>query len=128
MLITGDNLRLINHLKAHLNTWFQVKDLGDLRYFLGLEIKRSKHGIFLSQRKYVMDLLHASGLFNSKPVYLPMDPNTTLSRAFYILNFKIFLPFPFQIIQCAFLDVPVHMVKREKGEICTSSYTISCNM
>ena len=80
MLITGDNLSLINHLKAHLNKWFQMKDLGNLRYFLGLEITQSKHDIFLSQRKYVMDILKDLGLLNSKPVYLSMDPNTSLTR------------------------------------------------
>ena len=80
MLITGDNLQLITQLKAHLHKWFQMKDLGELRYFLGLEITRSKHGIYLSQRKYVMNLLKDSGMHNFRPVYLPMDPLTSLTQ------------------------------------------------
>jgi len=76
MLITGDNLQLINQIKDHLQKWFQTKDLGDLRYFLGLEITRSKQGIYISQRKYVMDLFKDTGMLTSKPVYLPMDLNT----------------------------------------------------
>jgi len=50
-LLTGDSLSLINKLKAHLNHWFQMKDLWELRYFLGLEVARSSKGIFLSQKK-----------------------------------------------------------------------------
>jgi len=57
-----------------------MKDLGDLRYFLGLEITRSKHGIYTSQQKYVMDLLTDTNILNSKPIYLPMDPTTSLTQ------------------------------------------------
>ena len=57
-----------------------MKDLGELRYFLGIEVARSNQGIFLSQRKYVMVLLKETGMFTYKPVYLPMDPNSTLTQ------------------------------------------------
>ena len=55
-----------------------MKDLGDLRYFLGIELARSKHGIFLSQRKYVLDMLQETSMTAVRPVYLPMDPNSSL--------------------------------------------------
>ena len=61
LLITGDSSLLIDQLKAHLRRWFQMKDLGELKYFLGLEVARSNKDIFLSQRKYVLDLLKDTG-------------------------------------------------------------------
>jgi len=80
MLITRDSVPLMTQLKAHLNHWFLMKDLGEPRYFLGLEVARSTKGIFLSQRKYVLDLLKETGKLNSKPLYLPMDPNLKFIR------------------------------------------------
>ena len=47
----------IYSLKSFLHGQFHTKDLGMLKYFLGVKVMRSKHGIFLSQRKYVLDLL-----------------------------------------------------------------------
>jgi len=63
-----------------------MKDLGELRYFSGLEMTRFKHGIYMSQRKYVMDLLKEIGMLTAKPVYLPMDPNTSLSQEGLLLD------------------------------------------
>ena len=57
---------------------FQIKDLGILKYFLGIEVARSKQGILISQRKYVMDLLKETGLLGGKPVYTPMEANAKL--------------------------------------------------
>ena len=41
---------------------FEMKDLGPLKYFLRIEVSRSSEGIFLSQRKYALDLLHETGM------------------------------------------------------------------
>ena len=68
----------IDDLKRYLQNSFQTKDLGKLRYFLGIEVARSKEGINLSQRKYVLDILEETGLLVSKPVETPMDPNVKL--------------------------------------------------
>ncbi|XP_073117068.1 uncharacterized protein [Elaeis guineensis] len=56
-----DDSEEIAHLKAQLAQAFEVKDLGHLRYFLGIEVARSSKGIFLSQRKYILDLLTKTG-------------------------------------------------------------------
>ncbi|CAD6271158.1 unnamed protein product [Miscanthus lutarioriparius] len=58
IIITGDDTLEIARLKENLSKEFEVKDLGQLRYFLGIEIARSARGIVLSQRKYVLDLLN----------------------------------------------------------------------
>ncbi|CAL2227907.1 unnamed protein product [Prunus armeniaca] len=57
MIMTGDDTIEIKELHKRLASEFEMKDLGNLKYFLGVEVTRSKHGLFLSQRKYVMDLL-----------------------------------------------------------------------
>ena len=56
IIITGSDSAGISSLKTFLHTQFHTKDLGLLKYFLGIELTRSKKGIFLSQRKYVLDL------------------------------------------------------------------------
>ena len=61
IVITRIDSKGISSLKSFLQSQFHTKDLGMLRYFLGIEVMRSKHGIFLSQRKYVLDLLSKIG-------------------------------------------------------------------
>ena len=51
-----------------------------LRYFLGIEVIRSKHGIFLSQRKYVLGLLSETIKLGVKPCSSPMVPSVHLTR------------------------------------------------
>lgn len=79
IIITGSSNKGIMLLKQHLNVVFKLKDLGDLRYFLGLELARSSKGIFLNQRNYVLHLLEDNGVLASKPAPLPMDPHNKLS-------------------------------------------------
>ncbi|KAI5340363.1 hypothetical protein L3X38_019637 [Prunus dulcis] len=55
-----------------------MKDLGDLKYFPEIEVARSKTGIFLSQRKYVMDPLIETGMFGYKHVDTPIEMNHKL--------------------------------------------------
>ena len=78
IVITGNDQDGITQLKAHLFKHFQTKDLGLLRYFLGIEVAQSSSGIVLSQRKYVLDILEETGMLNCKPVDSPMDPNMKL--------------------------------------------------
>ncbi|XP_061340363.1 uncharacterized mitochondrial protein AtMg00810-like [Gastrolobium bilobum] len=71
--------RLIQRVKQFLDAEFKIKDLGTLRFFLGLEIARSKQGIAGNQRKYTLELLSDSGLLATKPVSTPLDPSTKFS-------------------------------------------------
>ncbi|XP_057543911.1 uncharacterized mitochondrial protein AtMg00810-like [Amaranthus tricolor] len=52
-----------------------MKDLGNLKYFLGIEVLRSKRGIFISQRKYIPDLLAETGMLDCKPADTPIATN-----------------------------------------------------
>nr|XP_028962208.1 uncharacterized protein LOC114826287 [Malus domestica] len=66
MIVTGDDKEEISSLKDYSATKFEMKDLGGLKCFLGIEVARSKQGIFLSQRTYVFDLLAETGMLDCK--------------------------------------------------------------
>ena len=80
IVITGSDTTGISSLKTFLHTQFQTKDLGTLKYFLGIEVSRSKKGIYLSQRKYVLDLLSETGKLGARPSSAPMTPNIQLTK------------------------------------------------
>jgi len=79
IVITGDDVEEIRYLKENLGKAFEVKDLGPLKYFLGIEIARSPKGIVLSQRKYVLDLLTETGMLGCRPSSTPIDRNHQIS-------------------------------------------------
>jgi hypothetical protein len=53
MVITGDDPEYIAFVKAHLSDQFLMSDIGQLRYFLAIEISSTPEGFFLSQEKYI---------------------------------------------------------------------------
>ena len=75
MLITGNDADEIRELKKKLSGEFDMKDLGNLKYFLGIEVLRSKRGIFISQQKCILDLLAEIGMLDCKPVDTPIAAN-----------------------------------------------------
>jgi hypothetical protein len=78
IIMTGDDVEEINRLKENLRSAFEIKDLGKLRYFLGIEVSRSEKGIFICQRKYTLDLLKETGMLGCKTVTSPIEPNHKL--------------------------------------------------
>ncbi|KAK2991285.1 hypothetical protein RJ640_024550 [Escallonia rubra] len=68
MVVTGNDPEEREALQGHLSREFKMKDLGPLKYFLGIEVSRSNKGIFLSQRKYALDLLRETGMLACQPV------------------------------------------------------------
>jgi Reverse transcriptase (RNA-dependent DNA polymerase) len=79
IVLTGNDLVEMKRLKASLAKEFEMKDLGELCYFLGIEVARSKNGVVLSQQRYVLDLLSDTRMLGCKPVNTPIDPNHKLS-------------------------------------------------
>lgn len=79
LLITGNSQSLIEDAQKTLHNGFTVKDLGQLRYFLGIEILRLDKGILLNQRNFTLVLLSTVGLSGAKPVSTPMELNTKLT-------------------------------------------------
>ena len=80
IVITRSDSKGISSLKSFHQSQFRTKDLRMLRYFLGIEVMRSKYEIFLSQGKYVLDLLSKTGKLGIKPCSSPMVPSIHLSR------------------------------------------------
>ena len=78
MIITGDDTAAIQSLQSHLSRQFQMKDLGPLRYFLGLEVARSERGILLSQQKYLSDILSRSALTDTRTADTPLELHVKL--------------------------------------------------
>nr|XP_016473436.1 PREDICTED: uncharacterized mitochondrial protein AtMg00810-like [Nicotiana tabacum] len=65
--------------KSALHKQFKVKDLCELRYFLGIEVLRSHQGILLNQRKYTLELNSEMGLSGAKPALRPLELNQKLT-------------------------------------------------
>ncbi|XP_026450884.1 uncharacterized protein LOC113351015 [Papaver somniferum] len=79
MVITGDDTDGITALKSYLSSCFEMKDLGPLRYFLGIEVDKSPAGYFISQVKYASDIISRAGLTDSKIVDTPLEMNVKFS-------------------------------------------------
>ncbi|GAA0169604.1 hypothetical protein LIER_24050 [Lithospermum erythrorhizon] len=58
-----------------------MKDLGILKYFLGIEVARSSEGIYLCQQKYALDIIAECGLLGGRPIGFPMEPNHKLGES-----------------------------------------------
>ena len=79
MIITGDDLSSIHELKNFLNQQFEMKDLGHLNYFLGLEITHSIDDLYITQAKYTFELLSQAGLIDNKTIDTPVELNVHLT-------------------------------------------------
>ena len=81
LIISGTSPKDIQIFKNYLASCFNMKDLGPVKYFLGLEIARSKEGIYLCQRKYASDIVAEVGLLGCRPAGSPIDQNHKLAKA-----------------------------------------------
>ncbi|GKA28268.1 ribonuclease H-like domain-containing protein [Tanacetum coccineum] len=76
IIITGNSVSEIENLKSK----FMIKDLGKLKYFLGIEVGDTEKGICLNQRKYVLDLLSEYGMLACKPTKTPLPSKLVISN------------------------------------------------
>lgn len=125
VILAGNHIKDIKAVKSFLHEQFKIKDLGNLKYFLGFEIARSKEGLNLSQRKYTLDLLREFGFEQSKEVLTPMESSVKLTKKYssfiddkagyrkligkllYLTNSRLDISYTMQQLS-QFLDRPTH--------------------
>lgn len=81
IIVTGNSITEIQTITALLDQTFKIKDLGNLKFFLGLEIARSARGIHLCQRKCVLDIIADSGMLGCRPASTLVDYSTRLQAS-----------------------------------------------
>ncbi|KAD7479417.1 hypothetical protein E3N88_02553 [Mikania micrantha] len=79
IILTGNNPGLIDTIIQRLGQMFAIQDLGNLSYFLGVEIVHRGSDILLSQRQYILDLLQRAGLSHAKSVTSPIAATAQMS-------------------------------------------------
>jgi len=79
IIVASSSLQATKALLSDLQKEFALKDLGDLHYFSGIEVKRSKNELVLTQERYAADLLQRSGLSNCKAIDTPLYSTEKLS-------------------------------------------------
>ena len=76
----GSDSKFTEKFKRYMSECFHMKDLGPLKFFLGIEASRGKQGIYISQHKYTLDIISECGLIGAKPVDTPIEQNHTLAK------------------------------------------------
>lgn len=79
IIITGSSLSMVSACIHVLSSRFSLKDPTDLHYFLGIEVTRTRSGLHLMQRKYIIDLLTKMHMLDAKPVTTPQATTPKLS-------------------------------------------------
>ena len=80
MIITGDNVAEITGLRDDLSIQFEMKILGEVGCFLGLQLEKAKDGFFLSRKRYATSLLEHFDMEEAKPKATPMEACLKLKR------------------------------------------------
>ncbi|GFZ00910.1 hypothetical protein Acr_14g0005450 [Actinidia rufa] len=104
----------ISDVKDHIFREFKMKDLGPLRYFLGIEVASSPKCYLLSQTKYITDILHRAHLTDDKTVDIPLELHAKLSATDGVLledptlylSMSLLLALHIGLHCCEFCDMP----------------------
>ncbi|KAL0424062.1 UNVERIFIED_CONTAM: Retrovirus-related Pol polyprotein from transposon RE2 [Sesamum radiatum] len=72
VLLTGNSVDDLDKVKRYVDDLFTIKDLGHAKYFLGLELARSSHGTYVSQRKYLLDIIYNCHLDDARATITPL--------------------------------------------------------
>ncbi|XP_014503083.1 uncharacterized protein LOC106763399 [Vigna radiata var. radiata] len=125
IVLAGNSMDEINSIKDLLHKRFRIKDLGELKYFLGLKVARSKKGIHLCQRKYALDILEETGMQGCKPSSTPFlkdisslykednyldDPQSyrrLIGKLLYLTNTRPYLCFTINLLS-QFMQFPTN--------------------
>mgnify|MGYP000229260176 CR=1 FL=1 len=78
LVITGSDLAAISKVKSQMFEAFEMKDLGDLHYFLGIEVIHTPDDILLSQCHYVLNMLYKFSMTDCRPISTPLDRHLKL--------------------------------------------------
>ena len=78
MVLSASTDALLRRLISQLQAEFTLKDMGPLHFLLGVDVRRTTNGFFLSQAKYVEDFLERAGMSNCKPISAPVDTKPKL--------------------------------------------------
>ena len=81
IILPGNDETRPTFMKKKLADDFQIKNLGTLKYSLGMEFARSKSGILINQRKYILDMLKETGLLGFKVAKTPIEQNLKIEVA-----------------------------------------------
>lgn len=79
MIIIGNSDHAFKVFKDYIFSCFKMKDLRELKYFLGIEVAQSKSRFYLSQRKCALDIISETGLLGDKPATFPLEHNHQLA-------------------------------------------------
>ena len=69
VLLTGNDSQVMSDIIRQLGVHVSLKDLSDLHYFIGVEVQQTREGIFLSQQKYIRDLLKRTNMEGARPIH-----------------------------------------------------------
>ncbi|GJW67012.1 uncharacterized mitochondrial protein-like protein [Tanacetum coccineum] len=81
IFVTGTSLNLINEFKMRMASQFEMSDLGELTYCLGIEVSQRKDCMEIKQEIYAMKILKEAGMKDCNPVLCLMEPGLKLSKA-----------------------------------------------
>ena len=81
LILTGNNAHVLASFIARLNNKFAIKDLGELNYFLGLEVTYTSGGLFLNQSKYTREILERAKMLDAKSVPTPLAANVSFTNS-----------------------------------------------
>jgi hypothetical protein len=78
-ILVSSSITAASRLVQNLRSDFAIKDLGSLRYFLGIAVALVSSGLVLTQKKYALDLLSRAGMLQCQPVSTPMTVSEKLN-------------------------------------------------
>jgi Reverse transcriptase (RNA-dependent DNA polymerase) len=80
IILTGNNSKLLQSVIHLLDQSFTIKDLGELHFFLGIEVHHHDKALLLTQSKYIYSILDRAKMQGTKPNYTPMTTGKLLSK------------------------------------------------